>query len=184
MKITTIFFVGPTLYKAEVSPLPGELWLGPAAQGDVLKACIRWNPKQIVLVDGTFRQTLAVWVKELVFVMVDGVKFIGASSMGALRASELWRYGAVGVGRIFEAYKSGEVQDDAWVAMTYDSDTYRPLTEPPCGMAQKREDALAAIEYARTNKDPAHTTLTKEAVTPLLTAVFDRILEGEMLLHG
>lgn len=116
--------------------------------------------------------------------MVDGVKFIGASSMGALRASELWRYGAVGIGSIFEAYKNGEVQDDAWVAMTYDPDTYRPLTDPPCGMAQKREDALAAIEYARTNKDPVKTTLTKEAVTPLLAAVFDRVLEGEMLIHG
>ena len=165
-------------------PFRGELWLPPAQQGDILKACIRWNPKQIVLLDGTFRQTLAVWVKELVFVMVDGVKFTGASSMGALRAAELWRYGAIGIGKIFESYKNGSVQDDAWVAMTYDPETYRPLTEPPCGMAQKREDALAAIDYARTNKDPAWTSLTKEAVTPLLTAVFDKILDNEHLIYG
>lgn len=149
-----------------------------------MKAIIRWNPKQIVLIDGTFRQTLAVWVKELVFAMVDGVRVVGASSMGALRAAELWRYGAIGIGAIFEAYKNGTVQDDAWVAMTYDPDTYRPLTEPLCGMAQKREDALRAIEYARTNKEPAHTTLTRESVTPLLMAVFDRILEDEALIHG
>jgi hypothetical protein len=137
-----------------------------------------------VLIDGTFHQTLAVWVKELVFAMVDGVKFIGSSSMGALRAAELCRYGAIGIGNIFESYRSGTVQDDAWVAMTYDPDTYRPLTEPPCGMAQKREDALAAIEYARTNNDPVKTTLTREAVTPLLMAVFDRILDDEMLIYG
>jgi hypothetical protein len=137
-----------------------------------------------VLIDGTFRQTLAVWVKELVFVMVDGVKFIGASSMGALRAAELYRYGAIGIGQIFEAYRNGFIADDAWVAMTYDPITYRPLTEPPCGMTQKREDAMAAIEYARTNKDPAWTLLTKEAVTPLLAAVFDKVLEGEMLIYG
>lgn len=123
-------------------------------------------------------------MKELVFVMVDGVTFIGASSMGALRAGELWRYGGIGIGKIFDSYKSGRVQDDSWVAMTYDPDTYKPLTEPPCGMAQKREDALAAIEYARINKDPAHTTLTKEAVTPLLTAVFDKILDNEHLIYG
>lgn len=160
------------------------MWCPPAAQGDILKSCIRWNPRQIVLIDGTFRQTLAVWVKELVFIMVDGVKFIGASSMGALRASELWQYGAVGIGKIFEAYKTGTVQDDAYVAMTYDPHTYRPLIEPPCTMAQKREDALAAIQYARTNKEPVKTTLTKEAVTPLLTAVFDRILDNEHLIYG
>jgi hypothetical protein len=186
MKIDTLIFVGPTLYGAGVAPAPlrGELWLPPAKQGDVLKSVLRYNPRQVVLIDGTFRQTLSVWVKELVFVMVDGVKFIGASSMGALRAAELWRYGAVGIGKIFEAYKSGEIKDDAWVAMTYDNDTFRPINPPPCGLDQKREDALAAITYARTNKDPAWTTLTKEAVAPLLAAVFDKVLEEEMLLHG
>lgn len=183
-KISTIYFVGPTLYGIHVDPIPGEIWRPPAAQGDILKDAIRYNPKQIVLIDGTFRQTLSVWVKELVFIMVDGVKFIGAASMGALRAAELWRYGAVGIGRIFESYKSGEVQDDAWVAMTYDPVTYRPLTDPPCGMAQKLEDALAAIRYARTNKDPVKTSLTREAVTPLLTVVFDRILDNEHLIYG
>lgn len=168
----------------EIEKRAGELWCPPAAQGDILKACIRWNPKQIVLIDGTFRQTLAVWVKELVFVMVDGIKFIGSSSMGALRAAELSHYGAIGIGKIFESYRTGLIQDDAWVAMTYDPVTYKPLTEPPCTMAQKREDALAAVEYARTNKDPAKTTLTREAVTPLLTAVFDRVLEDEHLIYG
>jgi TfuA protein len=116
--------------------------------------------------------------------MVDGVKFIGASSMGALRAAELSRYGAIGCGSIFEAYSSGKIEDDAWVAMTYDPDTFKPLTEPPCGMDQKRLDAVAAIEYARTNKESVKTTLTKEAVAPLLTAVFDRILDNEMLIYG
>jgi hypothetical protein len=180
----TIIYVGPSLYDVDIRPISGELWRPPAAQGDILKDIIRYNPRQIVLVDGTFFQTLSVWVKELVFAMVDGVKVVGASSMGALRASELWRYGAIGIGKIFSAYKDGTIQDDAWVAMTYDPDTYRPLTDPPCGMAQKREDALAAIEYARTNNDPVQTTLTREAVTPLLMAVFDRILDDEMLIYG
>lgn len=184
MAVHTIIYVGPTLYGVTVHPEKGELWRPPAAQGDILKDAIRYNPRQILLVDGTFRQTLAVWVKELVFIMVDGIKFIGASSMGALRAAELWPYGAIGIGKIFDAYRSGTVQDDAWVAMTYDPVTFRPLTEPPCTMAQKLEDAVAAIRYARTNKDPAKTTLTKEAVTPLLTAVFDRILDNEHLIYG
>jgi TfuA protein len=137
-----------------------------------------------VLIDGTFRQTLAVWVKEIVFAMVDGVKFIGAASMGALRAAELSRYGAIGIGSIYDSYRTGKIEDDSWVAMTYDPDTFKPLTEPPCGMDQKRLDAVAAIEYARTNKESVQTTLTKEAVAPLLTAVFDRILDNEMLIYG
>jgi hypothetical protein len=184
MRYETLIFVGPSLYGVKIAPRLDELWLPPAAQGDILKSVIRWNPRQIVLIDGTFRQTLAVWVKEIVFAMVDGVKFIGAASMGALRAAELSRYGAIGIGSIYDSYRTGKIEDDSWVAMTYDPDTFKPLTEPPCGMDQKRLDAVAAIEYARTNKESVKTTLTKEAVAPLLTAVFDRILDNEMLIYG
>lgn len=71
--------------------------------------------------------------------------------MGALRAAELDRYGAVGIGKIYQAYRAGQISSDAWVAMSYDPETFRPLTLPPCGMLQKQLDAIEAIKYAREN---------------------------------
>jgi hypothetical protein len=180
----TLIFVGPTLYETELARLPDEIWLPPAGQGDVLKGMLRYNPKQIVLIDGTFYHTLSVWIKELLYVMASGTRVIGASSMGAMRAAELWRYGMIGIGEIFEAYKEGSIQDDAWVAMSYDPETFRPLTDPPCGSKQKRLDALKAIEYARTNHDPCPILISMEELRPLFTGVLDKVLENEVLIYG
>jgi TfuA protein len=143
----TTIFVGPSLYGCRLKAQRNEKWLGPAKRGDVYKEAFRAH--QIVLIDGRFNQVFSVSPQEILEALDGGVRVIGAASMGALRAAECWRYGMIGVGKIFEAYKSGEVEDDAWVAMTYDEETYRPLTEPPCSMAQKRADALAAIELSR-----------------------------------
>lgn len=179
-----MIFVGPTLYGSEQEQLPGEIWLPPAAQGDVLRGTLEHNPKQIVLIDGTFYHTLSVWIKELLYAMASGVRVIGASSMGAMRAADLWRYGMVGIGEIFEAYKDGSIQDDAWVAMSYDPETYKPLTDPPCGSRQKRLDALKAIQYARDNNDYPPTQLKMEELRPLFTGVLDKILENKALIYG
>jgi hypothetical protein len=138
----------------------------------------------VVLIDGTFYQTLSVWIKELLYTMASGVRVIGASSMGAMRAAELWRYGMIGIGEIFEAYKEGSIQDDAWVAMSYDPETFKPLTEPPCGSKQKRLDALRAIFYARENEDYPPTKLKMEELRPLFTGVLDKILENKTLVYG
>jgi hypothetical protein len=182
MKVDTVYFVGPSLYGMYPEQEKGELWCPPAAQGDVLAAFLNHNPKTIVLIDGTFHQTLATWVKELVYVMMKGCRFIGAASMGALRAAELWRYGAIGVGQIFEEYRSGLVQDDAYIAMTYNPETFQPLTDPPCGMDKKRWDALLAIEFARTNRTyPKHKFNEKE-LAPYLGIILDRILAEQILL--
>jgi hypothetical protein len=182
VKVDTIIFVGPSLYGMYPEPQKGELWCKPAKQGDVLGMYLHHNPKTIVLIDGTFHQTLATWVKELVYIMMKGCRFIGAASMGALRATELWRYGAIGVGQIFDEYKSGLVEDDAYVAMSYDPTTFKPLTNPPCGMEKKRWDALSAIEFARTNKHfPKHGFNEKE-LTPCLGIILDRILAEQILL--
>jgi hypothetical protein len=180
----TLIFVGPTLYGTELEHLQDEVWLPPAGQGDVLKNVLTYNPKQLVLIDGTFYHTLSVWIKELLYAMAVGVRCIGASSMGAMRAAELWRYGMIGIGEIFEAYREGSIQDDAWVAMSYDPETYKPLTEAPCGSKQKRLDALKAIQYARDNQDYPPTKLKMSELRPLFTGVLDKILENNTLIYG
>src|ERR1700739_2046493 len=107
-KTKTIFYVGPTLYGNMPKPLKNELWLPPAAAGDILRDVSTLYPRMIVLLDGVFHQSLAVWHKEIVYALLEGAIVIGAASMGALRAADLHRYGALGVGRVFELDRDGE----------------------------------------------------------------------------
>jgi hypothetical protein len=95
--------------------------------------------------------------------------------MGALRAAELHRYGALGVGRVFEMYRDGE-EDDSLVAMAFEEETFRPLRHSPL-QHLKAGDALSAIEFARSYKGEPFTTLKKDAITPFLQVFIDRILD-------
>jgi hypothetical protein len=157
-------------------PLPGESWRGPAKQGDILRAVMEERPRMIVLIDGTFNQTLAVWHKELVYALLMRVICVGAASMGALRAADLHRYGMIGIGEIFARYRDGHTEDEAEVMVTFDPETYRPLSPPPVGSDLKAEDALAAIDFARSYQGKPQTTLDREAITPCLKVIIDRIL--------
>jgi hypothetical protein len=187
-RIDTIYFVGPSLYGGGLpSPLKGELWLGPARQGDVLVAYLKYCPRTVVLIDGYLRRDFPTWHKELCYIMVDGCRFIGASSIGALRAAELWRYGAIGIGTIFEAYRDGKTEDEAWVMLEFHPKTFQPLSEPLCTNQLKRSDALAAVEYARTVKTKPKCGLTKKCLGIGLQITLDRILADDYLLtheHG
>ena len=51
--------------------------------------------------------------------MSIGIHIYGCSSMGALRASELDVFGMIGSGEIYQAYASGEYEDDDEVALTH-----------------------------------------------------------------
>lgn len=184
MQGKTLIYVGPTLFGCDVDKRENEIWLPPAGQGDLLRGVLVHNPAQIVLIDGTFYHTLAVWVKEILYALADGIRVIGASSMGAIRAAECWRYGMVGVGRIYEDYRSGKVQDDAYVAMSYDPNTYKPLTEPPCGMLHKGLDALEALRYSRWDDSPSEPKITMAQIRPLVAPILDKILETESLVYG
>ena len=59
-----------------------------------------------------------------------GTIVYGSSSMGALRASELWTHGMVGVGRIFQMYRDEEIASDDEVALLYDPESELALSEP------------------------------------------------------
>ena len=50
--------------------------------------------------------------------------------MGALRAVETWTLGMIGVGQIFTMYRDGILDADDEVALIYEPDTYRKLSEP------------------------------------------------------
>ncbi|HWU90848.1 MAG TPA: TfuA-like protein, partial [Kofleriaceae bacterium] len=113
-----VLFAGPSLSPAEVPSLPGLQVLPPAAQGDVYRAA-RERPWGIGIIDGFFEHVPAVWHKEILWAMSEGIHVFGASSMGALRAVELADFGMVGVGAIFEQFRSGALTDDDEVALAH-----------------------------------------------------------------
>lgn len=90
----------------------------PVRHGDIWRA-LRDAPDAIAVIDGVFEHIPSVWHKEILEALDAGVHVFGASSMGALRAAELDAFGMVGVGRIYEKFRSGEWRDDDEVALAH-----------------------------------------------------------------
>ncbi|MEM1244397.1 MAG: TfuA-like protein, partial [Pseudomonadota bacterium] len=115
----TLVFLGPSLSLDQARTLlPQACFLPPLRCGDLLQA-LRLMPKIILIIDGHFEHCAAVWHKEILFALQQGIQVYGASSMGALRAAELQRFGMQGIGKIFNAYSSGELNDDDEVAVAH-----------------------------------------------------------------
>lgn len=114
----TVVFAGPSL---PVGWLPAEdhRLLPPARRGDVLAAMAQHEPAAIVLLDGYYGSVPAVTHKELLYALDAGLTVVGAASMGALRAVELAPYGMLGVGRVYERFRDGELDGDDEVAVLH-----------------------------------------------------------------
>lgn len=122
--MNTIVFCGPTLDReTALNVLPGAQLRGPGQAGDIYLAA-KQNPGAIALLDGYFEQRLAVWHKEILWALQQGIAVYGAASMGALRAAELERFGMIGHGAIYEQYASGELEDDDEVAVLHQPAEY------------------------------------------------------------
>jgi hypothetical protein len=124
-------FLGPTLPRADAATLCRAALLPPVRMGDIHRLVVAHRPRLIGIVDGLFEQTPAVWHKEILFALSQGVRVLGASSMGALRAAELHAFGMEGVGEIFAAFADGRLTDDDEVAVVHGSadDGWRPLSD-------------------------------------------------------
>src|ERR1700677_2021218 len=124
---TDYVFVGPSLPAPEVARLlPGCQVLPPVRHGDLL----RLRPAagdRVLIIDGLFLQSAPVRHKEILLLLSQGVTVAGSSSMGALRAAELWPYGMRGVGEVFRLHRDLIVTGDDEVAVIhcYDDERYR-----------------------------------------------------------
>jgi hypothetical protein len=119
--MSIVVFCGPTLPPGPArARFPEVTFLEPAKCGDVYLACKR-SPRAIGLIDGYFDHRLSVWHKEILWALSQGIPVFGAASMGALRAAELYPHGMVGVGVVFEQFRSGELEDDDEVAVLHEA---------------------------------------------------------------
>ncbi len=124
-----IIFVGPCMSHARCREILDADYRPPVRRGDVLSAA-REEPPLIGIIDGVFMHTLAPSPREVMQALELGVPILGASSLGALRAVELEPFGMVGVGEIFELYKSRKLIADDEVALVFAGDDLRALSEP------------------------------------------------------
>ncbi len=126
-----VAFLGPSLPLRTAERIARCTVLPPARQGDVWRA-LRLGPRAIALVDGLFESQPSVWHREILDALASGVAVFGGGSMGALRAAELRRFGMVGVGEIFAAYRDGRLLDDGEVALLHAGPEHgwRPFTVP------------------------------------------------------
>lgn len=128
--VHAVIYVGPSLPRAEDRPAADCItYLPPIRRAD-LPALGSEGVHCVGIIDGEFDQSLAVTPREVMDLLRAGVVVFGSSSMGALRAAELYAVGMIGVGRVYEMYRTEEVTSEDEVALLFDSDTKRALTEP------------------------------------------------------
>jgi hypothetical protein len=111
--------VGPTLPAAEVRQLAPSAEVQPPIEGGMLGCTQPRAGDVVVMIDGYYRDRPAVRHKEIMHLIHQGVRVVGAASMGALRAAELDGHGMVGVGRIYRMFKDGEICGDDEVAVRH-----------------------------------------------------------------
>jgi hypothetical protein len=136
-----VVFLGPSLREDKARDIMDAEYLPPAKRGDIFRAT-KDGAKVICLIDGVFFQECSVAHKEILYALNCGVKVIGGSSMGALRASELDVYGMEGIGEVYEAYKRKELVSDDEVALIFDPFSFEPLSEPLVNIRQNLKMAL------------------------------------------
>jgi len=123
-----IVFAGPSL---ACLPAAERVLLDvrpPARRGDLEALLRRERPGVAVLIDGLFGWSLAVTPTECRELLMAGWTLCGASSMGALRASELWSVGMIGIGEIYTMLRLGHIRADDEVAVAYHPDTHEEIT--------------------------------------------------------
>lgn len=124
-----VVYLGPSLSLEKARTILEADYRSPIRRGDLKKA-IKDGARVIGIIDGTFFSQSPVAHKEVIAVLKKGIIVVGSSSMGALRASELDVFGMIGVGRVYECYRSGRIVADDEVAVTYNPVTGEQMSEP------------------------------------------------------
>lgn len=168
--MNAVIYLGPSLPRAAAEQELAAEYLPPIARGDLAELLRRRElPAAVGIIDGKFLSTLCVSPKEVLELVDRGVKVFGSSSMGALRAAECHHWGVVGVGAIFEAYRTGEVDADDEVAVVFDEMTGAPLSEPMVNLRFAIRAALAS-GVVRSASAEAFLQAAKDTYFPQRTA--------------
>ena len=173
----TIVFVGPSIPLALAKrTLPDADYRPPIKRGDLDDVPFGTI---VGIIDGVFAQTLAISPGEVRHACERGVVIYGAASMGALRAAEVST--VIGVGRVFEMYSTGTIERDDEVAILFDPDTHRPLTEPLVNVRYAVERLVRSATLARNAGDALIESCARLHYTE---RTYRNILQNSTLAHN
>ena len=114
-----VIFLGPSLSREKARKILDADYRLPAKKGDLLQLILK-EVDIVGLVDGYFLQDYPPTPIEVYnLVRKKNVKVFGSSSLGALRAVELGKYGMIGIGKIFRLFRDGILEADDEVAVTF-----------------------------------------------------------------
>ena len=173
-----LVFLGPSLGLAEARVICPDAEFRPPIRFGDLYALSCDPPGTVLILDGVFYEDTPVWQREILDLLQAGWQVLGAASMGALRALEMEPYGMIGLGTIFEWYRSGRIEGDDEVALMHgDADVnYVPLTLPLVDVRHvlaglQRQGALAPDQVSgmlRAFKHRGHENRTRAALLELV----------------
>ena len=180
----TIVFSGPSMTEPELRSIAAAATHAPPIKRGDLPAVDDYDV--IVILDGEFGQNLSVSPKEILAVLEKGKIVIGASSMGALRATELDRSGMIGVGWVYDYLRHSAVRHDADVALIYSPLDFKPMTVPIVDVEYWMEQASAAgliagRERARLLKVARNVFFADRTMDRLMSSLC-RVIGNDMLV--
>ena len=135
-----IIFLGPSLSREKAKKIFDADYRPPARKGDFLRLAADYDTAEMAVgfIDGVFLQDYPPTPIEVYhLIRKNGILLVGAASLGALRAVELEKFGMVGMGKIFQLYKSGKLNADDEVAVTF----------APEGDYRLQSEAMIDIRY-------------------------------------
>jgi hypothetical protein len=185
----TVVFAGPSLSRERICAITTSARIeDPIRRGDMRRLA---GFDTFVILDGEFGQSLSVSPKEILDVIDSGKRVIGASSMGALRASELDRYGMIGIGWVYRRFAQARVRRDDEVALVFSPFDFTPVTVPMVCVEYWLE-ILRAVGVLSPKKAKAISRVTSKiffaerteaSVLKTIAAVFGSDTLDQMLEH-
>ncbi|MBR0472212.1 MAG: TfuA-related McrA-glycine thioamidation protein [Methanosphaera sp.] len=141
--MSTIIYTGLSLPFNEAQKILDAEYKPPVKRGDIDKLLDTRNDIEIIgIIDGVFHQSPAVSHKEILRALKENITVVGGSSMGALRACELYPYGMIGIGNIYEDYKNGIIESDDDVAVSLNPETLEQMSESLINIRYNLTDAM------------------------------------------
>lgn len=166
---------GPTISAAEIRAVVSTAEVVPPISfGQALGYGLR-HGDALLIVDGLFFQHAAVRHKELLTLIDDGVRVIGSSSMGALRAAELHPFGMEGYGWVFEGYRDGLLEADDEVGMVHGEpgDGYPVFVD---ALVNMRHTVVEAVKTGVLAAPVANQVIEAARATPFTLRTWERLL--------
>lgn len=123
-----ILFAGPSISGLEKHTIGYEI-KPPISRGN-LESLIHssHSPNKVLIIDGVFGADMSVTPMECRKLIEAGWTLFGCSSMGALRASELYSVGMIGLGKIYDLFRAGIVDNDSELAVCFLPLNFKEIT--------------------------------------------------------